>query len=97
MYAQASLTHDSHGKEELIPRRFDTLPVIDASVIFSEAAFVAVHVSLRDEPIVLGNGKNHRGITSNIVKLVGDLFGVNLESNVMGIILLGLQARVKSC
>jgi hypothetical protein len=94
MYAQASLTHDSHGKEELIPRRFDTLPVIDASVIFSE---VAVHVSLRDEPIVLGNGKNHRGITSNIVKLVGDLFGVNLESNVMGIILLGLQARVKSC
>jgi hypothetical protein len=86
MYAQASLTHDSHGKEELTLRRFDILPVIDASVIFSEAA---------DEPIVLGNGKNHRGITSNIVKLVGELFGVNLESNMMGVILLGLQADCK--
>jgi hypothetical protein len=43
----------------------------------------------------LGDGKNHRGITSNIVKLVGELFEVNLASNVMGVILLGLQADCK--
>ncbi len=95
MYAQASLTQNSHGKEELTLRRLNVLPVIDTSAIFSNALFVTVHVLLRDEPIILGNGKSHHGVTANIVKLVGELFKVNLESNVMGVILLGLQADCK--
>jgi hypothetical protein len=95
MYAQASLTVNSHGKEQLTPRLIGAVPVIDASVIFAHALFVSVHVSLRDQPIVMGDGKHHRGVTSNIVKLVGGLFGVNLESNVMGVVLLGLQADCK--
>ncbi len=48
MYAQASLTLNSHGKEELTPRCLNVLPVIDASVIFANAVFVTIHVSLRD-------------------------------------------------
>jgi hypothetical protein len=95
MYAQATLARNSHGKEELTLSRFNVLSVIDASVVFSSALFATVHVSLQDQPIILGDGRRCPGVTANIVKLVGDLFKVNLENNIMGVVLLGIQADCK--
>jgi hypothetical protein len=95
MHAQASLTRNSEGKEELTLLRFGVLPIIDASVIFSNAEFATLHVLLRDQPTIVGDGRRHPGVSADIVKLVGDLFKVNLEENFMAIIFLGVQADCK--
>ncbi len=95
MYAQATLTSSDEKQEDLRLRKFDVFPVIDASHMFFEAPYAVVHVSLKDIPIFLGNGKKCLGVTSNIVAQVSHLFGVNLEENIMGVVLVGLQADCK--
>jgi hypothetical protein len=99
LYAQCKFVKTGNGQEELRileptqrERDNNKLPrVISAGHLFDTSEFKVIHICLPKTPFLFGDSSTD-GLTGNFIAQVCKLFGADISSQVIGVMIIGLQA-----